>query len=81
MKAIFQQARQTAKPVRDQLQQNREALQAAVTSGKTDAEIQQLATQQGILRGQIIAVRSQAWAKFYSLLTPEQRAQVKPVRL
>jgi len=73
-KAIFQQARQDSQPVAQQLRQNREALAAAVKANDT-AQIQQLATQQGTLRGQELAIRSGAMAKFYSTLTPEQRAK------
>jgi Spy/CpxP family protein refolding chaperone len=73
-KAIFQQARQTAQPIRQQLQQNREAMAAAVKANDT-ARIQSLATTQGTLRGQVMAIRAQALAKFYSGLTPDQRAK------
>lgn len=74
-RSIFQQARQTAQPVRLQLQQNRQTLENAVIGGSTGAEIQQLATQQGTLLGQMLAIRSQAWSQFFNLLTPEQRTQ------
>ena len=74
-KVIFRQARQTAQPVHQQLRQNRQMLLDAVKTSKTDAEIRQLSTEQGSLVGQIVAVRTEAWGKFYSLLTPEQRAQ------
>lgn len=74
-KAIFQQAHQTAQPIRQQLQQNRQALRDAVKTSKGNEAIQQLATEQGSLHGQLVAIRTQAWAQFYSLLTPEQRTQ------
>ena len=74
-KAIFQQARQTAQPVRQQLKQNRQALADAVKTGKSGTDIQQLAAQQGTLLGQVVGIRTQAWAQFYNLLTPDQRAQ------
>ena len=73
-KAIFQQARQTAQPIRQQLQQNRQAMSAAVKADDT-AQIQSLATTQGNLRGQVMAIRAQALAKFYGGLTPDQRAK------
>jgi len=79
-KTIFQQARQTAQPVRQQLQQNRQALVDAVKTGKTTADIQQLAAQQGTLMGQMVAIRTQAWAQFYNLLTPDQRTQADQLR-
>ena len=73
-KTIFQQARETAKPLREQLKQNREALAAAV---KTDdvAQIKSLSAKQGELRGQMLAIRSEAMARFYATLTPEQKAK------
>ena len=79
-KAILQQAHQTAQPVRQQLQQNRQLLREAVKTGKTDVEIQQLSAQQGDLLGQALAIRTEAWAKVYALLTPEQRAQADQLR-
>jgi len=73
-KTIFQQARQTAQPVSEQLKQNRQAMAAAVKANDA-TQIEQLAAQQGNLRGQLIAIRSGAMAKFYTNLTPEQRAK------
>jgi Spy/CpxP family protein refolding chaperone len=73
-KSIFQQARQNAQPVVQQMKQNREALAAAVKANDT-AQMQSLSAQQGKLRGQLLAIRSQAMAKFYSTLTPDQRAK------
>ncbi len=74
-KTIFQQARQTAEPIRAQLKQNRQALATAAKTGNGDAAIQQLATTQGSLLGQLVAIRTQAFSKFYATLTPEQRTQ------
>ncbi|MBZ5584489.1 MAG: Spy/CpxP family protein refolding chaperone [Acidobacteriia bacterium] len=73
-KDIFQQARQTAKPVRDQLKQDRQTLATAVKNNDT-ATINQLATAMGPLQGQLTAIRSGAAAKFYSILTPDQKAK------
>jgi Spy/CpxP family protein refolding chaperone len=71
-KAIQQQARTAAAPLRTQLQTNRQALTAAVKSNDT-AQIQSLSATQGSLRGQVLAIRSAANAKFYALLTPDQQ--------
>ena len=78
-KAIFQQSRQNAQPIAHQLKQNREALSAAVKANDT-AQIQQLSGQQGNLRGQMLAIRSGAMAKFYATLTPEQRTKAEQVQ-
>jgi Spy/CpxP family protein refolding chaperone len=74
-RAIIQQTRQTVQPLRQELKQNRQALMAAVKAGKGDVEIHQLALTQGNLAGQLAAARLEALAKFYSTLTPEQRAK------
>jgi len=73
--AIIQQTRQTVQPLRQQSKQNRQALMAAIKAGKGDVEIHQLALTQGNLTGQLVAARTEALAKFYSTLTPEQRAK------
>lgn len=73
-KSVFQQARQQAQPLREQLKQNREALAAAVKANDV-AQIHSLAAQQGNLRGQMLGIRSEAMAKVYANLTPEQKAK------
>lgn len=74
-RTIFQQARESARPVRQELRQNRNALTAAAKVAKTNAEIEQLANNRGRLLGQLVAIRTEASAKFYQILTPEQRAK------
>jgi Spy/CpxP family protein refolding chaperone len=73
-RTIFGQARETAKPVREQLMQNRQALRAAVKANNS-AEIEQLATARGNLMGKMLAIHSEAAAKFYQTLSPEQRVK------
>jgi Spy/CpxP family protein refolding chaperone len=70
---IFQHARQSAQPIRQELMQNREQLVAAAKAGKSDADIEKLADDQGRLLGKLVAIRTEASAKFYQMLTPEQR--------
>jgi Spy/CpxP family protein refolding chaperone len=74
VKTIFGDARQKAQPIRQEMQQNREALHAAVKANNT-AEIERLSAQQGNLKGKTLAIRSEAMAKFYATLTPEQRVK------
>lgn len=76
-KSIFQSARQTAQPVAQQLRQVREALRNAAKSGSPDAEIDKLANAEAPLVAQLAAVRAKAFAKFYALLTPEQRDKLQ----
>lgn len=73
-KEIFGQARRDAQPLRQELRLNRQAMAQAVTAGKREAEIRQLATAQGNTLGQLIAIRSQARARVAAQLTPEQKA-------
>lgn len=78
LRSIFQQAKQSAQPVRQQLKQNREALAAAVKANDT-AQIPRLSQAEGNLMGQLITIRSEAKAKFYNTLTPEQRAKADQI--
>ena len=78
--AIIQQTQQTVQPLRQQSKQNRQALMAAINAGKGDVEIHQLVLTQGNLAGQLVAARAEALAKFYSMLTPEQRAKAALMR-
>jgi Spy/CpxP family protein refolding chaperone len=73
-KAEFQAAHQSAQPIRQQLKQVRSVMFQAVRSNDT-AKIDQLSAQEANLKGQISAMRHQAFAKLYSTLTPEQRAK------
>jgi Spy/CpxP family protein refolding chaperone len=72
MQSIFQEARQSAQPVRQQLKQTRESLNAAVKAGNSD-QIQQLAATEGTEIGQMAAIRASAHAKMFKMLTPEQQ--------
>jgi len=78
-KAIRQQCRKDAQPIQDKLQQNRQALSAAVKANDT-AQIQALSKTQGDLRGQMKAIHSQTRARIYSDLKPDQRAKMDQVR-
>jgi Spy/CpxP family protein refolding chaperone len=71
---IFSDARQKAQPIRQEIRQNKEALYAAVKANDT-SEIERLSSQQGKLKGAALAIRSEAMAKFYVILTPEQRTK------
>jgi Spy/CpxP family protein refolding chaperone len=71
---MFHQARQKAEPIRRELKQNREELAASVKADNT-AQVRSLAAKQGKLEGELLGIRSETMAKFYSTLTPEQRAK------
>ena len=72
-KSIWKAASESSRPIAQQLRQMHVALRDAAKSGKPDADIDQLAANAGLLTGQLAAVRTKAFAKFYALLTPEQR--------
>jgi hypothetical protein len=70
----FEQARQAAQPIRQELMNTRKSLKAAVRSDDS-AQIQRLATVEGQEIGQLAAIRSTAVAKVYKTLTPDQRTK------
>ena len=76
-KSIFSAAAQTAKPVRQQLRQERQAVQSAIQAGKPDQEIQQLAAAEGPQLAQLAAIRASAFGKFYATLTPDQQQKLQ----
>jgi Spy/CpxP family protein refolding chaperone len=78
-KTIFGDARQKAEPIRQEMRQNREALHAAVKANNT-SQIERLSSHQGELQGKALAIRSEAMAKFYAILTPEQRTKADQMR-
>lgn len=59
VKAIFDAARASAEPLREQLKENREKIQAAVKAGNV-AEVEVLSGQQGTLAGQLAAIGHKA---------------------
>jgi Spy/CpxP family protein refolding chaperone len=73
-KAIFNDAHQSAAQFAPELKQNRQALGAAIKANDT-AEIDRLSAEQGRLIGRMTAIRTEAFAKIYQTLTPEQRAK------
>ena len=72
-RTIFQEARQKTQPIRAELRQNRESMAQAIKADNR-ADIQKLSKTDGELMGRLLTARNEAKAKFYSLLTPEQRA-------
>jgi Spy/CpxP family protein refolding chaperone len=79
-KTIFQNSHQTAKPVADQLRQDRQALQAAIQAGKSDQELQGLAAAEGADMGKLAAIRASAAAKFRAILTPDQQQKLDTMK-
>jgi Spy/CpxP family protein refolding chaperone len=77
--AILKGSHQSAKQFAPQLKQTHEALAQAVKTNNT-ADIERLAAEQGRLMGKMVAVRSEAFAKIYQTLTPEQRAKADQMK-
>ena len=78
-KSIFQDARQSSQPVRQQLKQTRQSLRAAIQANNT-AQIQQLSATEGGEVGQLAAIRGRAMAKVYQILTPDQQQKLASLR-
>jgi len=76
---IFNDAKQKAEPIHQEMRQNRDALHAAVKANNA-SQIEQLSSRQGELEGKALAIRSVAMAKFYTMLTPEQRTRAEEMR-
>jgi Spy/CpxP family protein refolding chaperone len=78
-KSIFQEARQSSQPVRQQLKQTRQSLHAAIQANDT-AQIQQLSSTEGGEVAQLAAIRGTAMAKVYQILTPGQQQKLASLR-
>ena len=78
-KSVFQQARQTAKPVREQLMATRKSLQAAVQAGDSN-QIQQFSATEGQEIGQLMAIRSSAFSKVYQTLSSDQKTKLAEIQ-
>src|SRR5579863_6731419 len=78
-KSIFQDARQSATPLRQQLKQTRQSLRAAIQANNT-AQIQQLAVTEGSEMGQLAGIHGTAMAKAYQVLTPDQQQKLASLR-
>ena len=79
MKSIFQEAHQSAQPIRQQLKQTRQSLQAAVKAGDSN-QIQQLASTEGTEMGQLAAIHASARAQMFKMLTPEQQQKLSTIQ-
>lgn len=78
-KAIFQSLRQSSMPVRQELRKTRRELREAVQANNT-AKIDQLAKTEGSEVGQLAAMRAEASAKSYQILTPQQKQELAKLR-
>ena len=77
---IFDAARAASETARGQIESARDALQTAVKANRPEAELDRLAAAVGTIEGQLVAIDAKASAKFYALLTPEQKAKYDELR-
>jgi Spy/CpxP family protein refolding chaperone len=74
--SIFRDQAQSMRGTGEQMRAAREALSNAVKQNASDAEIDKLAANLGNLMAQNTASSAKAMAKFYQILTPEQRQKL-----
>lgn len=71
--AIFDAENQASQAALGQLTSARDALRQAVKAGQSDAELDRLGAAVGAIEGQLAGIHAKAEAKFYALLTAEQK--------
>jgi Spy/CpxP family protein refolding chaperone len=74
-KTIFDAADTAVTTARGALTAADDALEAAIKANQSDANLDRLAAAVGVIHGQIAAINAKAAAKFYALLTTEQKAK------
>ena len=74
--AIFDASETASTSLRETLALQRTALNDAAKSNAADASIDQLAAALGATSGQLAAIQTKAFAKFYALLTIEQKTKL-----
>ncbi|MBN8730062.1 MAG: Spy/CpxP family protein refolding chaperone [Acidobacteria bacterium] len=73
--AIFAAAQTAAETARGQMDSARAALNTAVKANASEAELDRLAAAIGVIEGQLAGIHAKAEAKFYALLTAEQKTK------
>ncbi len=73
---IFQAAETASSSLRETHATQRTALNDAAKSNAADTVIDQLAATLGATSGQLAAIQTKAFAKFYALLTTDQRTKL-----
>jgi Spy/CpxP family protein refolding chaperone len=76
VKVIFAPMQSAQEAMRGQMQSKQEELQAAVKANQRDQQIEQIAAAIGALHAQQIAGQAKVRAKFYAILTPEQKEKL-----
>ncbi len=78
-RTIFQESRTQMQALAPQLKQERTAISAAIKSDN-EQQIDQVLQQNASLNAQARAIHAKAMAKFYQILTPDQKAKFDQAR-
>jgi len=73
--AIFDAAKTASSSAQGQLSGAQDALRAATKTNSSDSELERLAAAVGTIQGQLTGIQAKASAKFYALLTAEQKTK------
>lgn len=73
--AIFDAAEGAATTAAGAMTSAQTALRTAIKANAADAELDRLAAAIGVIQGQVAAIHAKAEAKFYALLTAEQKTK------
>jgi Spy/CpxP family protein refolding chaperone len=80
IRSILEGTRSANRAIRDQLRGIREQEVAAVKAGRSEAELQALASSAAPLMTQLHAAHLVAQSRIYQVLTPEQREKLEKIR-
>jgi Spy/CpxP family protein refolding chaperone len=72
---IFDAAKTASSALQGQLTGAQDALRAGIKANSADSELDRLAGAVGTIQGQLAGIQAKASAKFYALLTPEQKTK------
>lgn len=78
VKAIFDQTREGARPIQDELQKLRQSMKDVVKAGK-DAEAKALAVKIGDQHERLAALQGNAFGRVIKLLKPDQKTKADPI--
>ncbi len=73
--AIFDAAESAAATAAGAMTSAQTALRTAIKANAADAELDRLAAAIGVIQGQVAAIHAKAEAKFYALLTADQKTK------
>lgn len=78
IKAIFDQTREAARPIQEELQKLRQSMKVVVKAGK-DTEVKALAVKIGDQHERLAALQGNAFGRVIKLLKPDQKNKADPI--